>query len=147
MSSSTMFVLPEFRDQRWCDRIRTSMDRGRRSAAEVVDGDYRVDVEARRASEVEMEDEALADVDATVRSACAQVARFFSLPLSHNEGPSLLRYDPGGFCGPHAARLRLASRRWPRRISVVLFLTTAVDGDGGTLPVYSGGRAIAPLDI
>src|SRR4051812_25176145 len=96
-----MFVLPEFRDRHWCERIRASMDRGRRSAAEIIDGDYRVDGEARRAWEVEVEDEALAEVDATVREACAGISRFFSIPLTHNEGPSLLRYERGGFYGLH----------------------------------------------
>src|SRR5438477_9692105 len=123
MSCSPMFVIPEFRDQRWCDRIRGAMDRGRRSAAEIVDGDYRVDGEARRAWEVEVEDDALAEVDATVHDACPRISRFFSIPLTHNEGPSLLRYERGGFYGPHVDCLADGSDEWPRRISVIVFLT------------------------
>ena len=123
------------------------MDRGRRSAAEILDGDYRVDSEARRAWEVEVEGEALADVDASVREACPRISKFFSIMLTHNEGPGFLRYEPEGFYGPHIDCFADGSDEWPRRISLVLFLTTAADGDGGTLRLYPGDGSGSPVDV
>ena len=142
-----MFVLAEFRDRPWCERIRASMDRGRRSAAEVLAGDFRIDGEARRAWEVEVDETTLAEVDATIREARPRISEVLSVALTHNEGPSLLRYEVGGFYGPHVDCLDDESDEWPRRISVIVFLTTAGDSDGGTLRLHPGDESAAPVDL
>src|SRR5207244_6418394 len=127
-----------------CARIRTAMDRGSISRAEIYADRYRVDEEARRAYDVEVDDETADEVQRAISAGRAQVAGFFGLTLSADEGPGFLRYTSGGFYAVHRDVLPDRDVEFPRRISVVLFLTTAREGcDGGSLRLYKP----EPLDI
>jgi len=138
-----MFVRPEFWDAAECRRIRAAMDRAPRSPAEIYADGFRVDEAARRAFDVDVDDALIEEVVRAIDAARPQVAAFFNVTLSGAEGPGFLRYEPGGFYGQH----RDVSPEWeqfPRRISVVVFLTTAgEDCEGGSLRLYGP----EPLDI
>jgi len=119
------------------------MDRAPRSPAEIYADGFRVDEAARRAFDVDVEDALIEEVVRAIDAARPQVAAFFNVTLSGAEGPGFLRYEPGGFYGEH----RDVSPEWeqfPRRISVVVFLTTAgEDCEGGSLRLYGA----EPVDI
>jgi hypothetical protein len=58
-----MFVHPEFFLASECERIRAAMDSAAASPAEIYHtDDYRIDVEARRAFEIEVADDIISDV-------------------------------------------------------------------------------------
>ena len=132
-----MFVRAEFWGAADCRRIRAAMDRAPRSPAEIYADGFRVDEAVRRAFDVDVEDAVVEEVQRAIDAARPQVAEFFDLPLSGAEGPGFLRYASGGFYGVH----RDVAPEWeefPRRISVVVFLTTAgEDCEGGALRVYN----------
>src|SRR5437867_7768510 len=100
-SFSMMFVLPEFWGPSHCIRIRTAMDRGRASQAEIYADGYRVDEEVRRAFEVDVDDEIVEEVQRAMDGARSKVAQCFDTQLVGEEGPGFLRYVPGGFYGVH----------------------------------------------
>jgi PKHD-type hydroxylase len=65
------------------------------------------------------------------------LARHFAIPLRSHEGPSLLRYQPGGFYEAHADRADDDGTQLApvlRRVSVVIFLNA--DYEGGALTLY-----------
>lgn len=152
---ASFLVIPDLLDPAACRRVRVAMDRGVAEPAEVLGAGVAVDRVARRASSIEVDAETLADVEAAIESARAAIASHFAAPLLAREGPSFLRYGPGGFYRRH--RDRAASAAWPdaarRRISVVIFLGTsraaAADrGDfgGGELALYPEGADGRPAD-
>jgi predicted 2-oxoglutarate/Fe(II)-dependent dioxygenase YbiX len=148
---SMTFVIPEFWDADMCARVRTAMDRGRASCAEIYSDGYCVDEDARRAFEIDVEGEAVDEVQRAIEATTTQVAQFFRMPLSGEEGPGFLRYACGGFYRVHRDVAPGWDDGFPRRISVVVFLTTAGAGcEGGALRLYTGSRgaaASAALDI
>jgi len=139
------FVIPEFWDRVNCARVRTAMDRGHASCAEIYDAGYQVDDAARRALEVDVDETMIDEVQRALDSIRGQVAQFFGTPLSGEEGPGFVRYASGGFYRVHRD-VAPGHDEFPRRISIVLFLTTAgVDFEGGALRLYGDStREIAP---
>jgi predicted 2-oxoglutarate/Fe(II)-dependent dioxygenase YbiX len=134
-----------------CRRIRAAMDRGAAAPAGILGEVVVEDEEARRAREVDLDEATLALAESVIENLRGPVERFFATRLGPREGVGALRYQPGGFYGPHRDRAHVGS--WPgaarRRIAVVLFLNTslAAAGDGefdeGLLRVYpSEGCAI-----
>jgi predicted 2-oxoglutarate/Fe(II)-dependent dioxygenase YbiX len=121
------------------------MDRGHASCAEIYAAGYRVDDTARRAFEVEVDETVIDEVQRALDSIRGQVAQFFGTPLSGEEGPGFVRYPCGGFYRAHCD-VAPGHEEFPRRISVVVFLTTAgVEFEGGTLRLYGRRtREIAP---
>jgi SM-20-related protein len=119
------------------------MDRAPRSPAEIYADGFRVDETARRAFDVDVEDAVVEEVQRAIDGARTQVAEFFDVQLSGTEGPGFLRYASGGFYGLH----RDVAPEWesfPRRISVVVFLSTSGEEcEGGSLRVYDP----EPVDI
>ena len=115
------------------------MDRGHASKAEIYAGGFRVDEEIRRACDIEVDDETVRDVQRALTRARSQVADYFQTTLAGQEGPGFLRYAAGGHYRVH----RDISPDWvtdfPRRISLVLFLTTA---DGSSVPGSGDGGAL-----
>ena len=57
-----MFVLREFWKPAACSRVRTAMDRGRGTAAEIYSEGYRVDENARRAFDVDVDPDTVEEV-------------------------------------------------------------------------------------
>jgi len=132
-----MFVRPEFWDAAECQRIRAAMDRAPRSPAEIYADGFRVDEAARRAFDVDVGDALIEEVERAIDAARPQVAAFFNVTLSGAEGPGFLRYAPGGFYGAHRDVAPEWEEQFPRRISVVVFLTTAGgECEGGSLRLY-----------
>src|SRR6267142_1347193 len=118
-----MFVRPDFWGAADCLRIRRAMDRGAPSPAEIYADGFRVDEATRRAFDVEVDAAVIEDVQRTIDAARLQVSEFFGIPLSRDEGPGFLRYMPGGFYRVHHDVAPGGDEEFPRRISVVVFLT------------------------
>jgi predicted 2-oxoglutarate/Fe(II)-dependent dioxygenase YbiX len=151
-----LFVRPAFLDDAACRRLRAAMDAGSAAAAEVIVDDYVVDEEVRRTLDVEVDDEAIREVERRLEGLRHELSAFFGETLTRTEGPAFLRYPTGGFYRAHHDRPDHSPDELPRRISIVLFLTTAEcpsgDGrcEGGSLRLYgmldpSGDSR--PLDI
>lgn len=135
------FVRAGFWDGDACARIRQAIDRGQLSPAEIYAGGYRVDEQARRTFEADVDPGVVREVEAALAGVRSTLSRFFGLPLVGSEGPGFLRYPPGGFYGAHRDCLPDAAEPFPRRISVVVFLTDAGAGsphgcEGGSLRLY-----------
>ena len=146
MAGSLMFVRPEFWLPSDCARIRAAMDSGAATPAEIVADDYRVDEEARRAFEVEVGDDVISEVQHAIGRIRPAIAEFFGIALHGDEGPGFLRYRIGGFYRRHLDFSPEWDERFPRRISVVVFLTSAGEQcEGGSLRVYLPEvREVAP---
>jgi len=87
--------------------------------------------------EVDVDSTTAEEVQRSIASVCALVARFFDISLSRDEGPGFLRYFAGGFYRRHCDVLSDGDEEFPRRISVVMFLTTAGEQcEGGSLRIY-----------
>jgi predicted 2-oxoglutarate/Fe(II)-dependent dioxygenase YbiX len=135
-----MFVLPEFWGLAECLRIREAMDRGRSSPAEIFADGFHVDEESRRAFDVEVDAAVVTEVQRAIDGIRPPVARFFDLTLGGEEGPGFLRYPRGGFYRVHRDVAPGCDDEFPRRISVVVFLTTAGEEcEGGSLRLYEPG--------
>ena len=111
------------------------MDRARLSPAEIYFDGYRVDEDARRAFDVDVDAALVDEVRRAIEARRSDVADFFHTALTGDEGPGFLRYTAGGFYRVHLDVA--AGWDFPRRISIVAFLTTAGQGcTGGVLRLY-----------
>ena len=141
MSSSRMFVLPDVLSSTACGRFRAAIDRSALSPAAILVDECRVDTAVRQTLEADVDAETIAEVETILAAVRPRVASFFSIPLVGAEGPGFLRYRAGGFYARHCDILESEEDAFPRRISVVLFLTTASTADrygtcdGGSLRV------------
>jgi len=146
MASSMLFVRPDFWLASDCMRIRAAMDAGAATLAEIVADDYRVDEEARRAFDVEVGDDVINEVQHAIGRIRPEIAEVFGIALRGDEGPGFLRYRIGGFYRRHLDFSPEWDERFPRRISVVVFLTSAGEQcEGGSLRVYLPEvREVAP---
>ena len=131
------FVRPDFCDASVCRRIRMAMEHGDASPAEVYADGYRLDDAARRSFDVEVRDDIVSHVQQAIDAMRPIVGRFFRVALSGEEGPGFLRYAAGGFYRRHCDVISDWVEDFPRRISVVVFLTTAGEEcQGGALRIY-----------
>ena len=140
-----VFAISGFCSQGACVHIRAAMDRGVASRAQIYADGYCVHEGVRRAFEVDVDETLIDEVQRALDSIRAQVAQFFGTPLSGEEGPGFVRYACGGFYRVHCD-VAPGQEEFPRRISIIVFLTTAgVEFEGGALRLY-GRRAheIAP---
>ena len=113
------------------------MDRARRTPAEIYADGYRVDRSTRRAFDVEISEDLLGEVQRAIDSIRPEAAHFFDLPLSGDEGPGFIRYTSGGFYRRHRDVAPGCDEEFPRRISVILAMSSAGEEcDGGALRVY-----------
>ena len=120
------------------------MELGEGTPAEVHADGFVVDREVRRTLEVDVDSTTAEEVERSITSVCQRVARFFGIPLSRGEGPGFLRYHTGGFYRRHCDVLSDSEEEFPRRISVVMFLTSAGEQcEGGALRIYQP----EPFDI
>ena len=111
-----MFVLHEFWKPAACSRVRAAMERGRATIAEVYADGYRV---------VDVDPDTVEEVQRDIDAVRPQVAQFFGIALSGEEGPGFLRYEHGGFYRRHCDVAADLNDSFPRRISIVVFLTSA----------------------
>lgn len=126
------------------------MDAGAASAADVLGAAIVHDEGARRALEIEVDEPMLRVAEEQLDLQRSALEAFFGIRLGDREGASLLRYDVGGFYGPHQDRADVPS--WPaavrRRIAVVLFLNSSRDVDpsgdftGGVLRIHADDGAV-----
>ena len=95
--------------------------------AEVLDSEIVVDDSVRRVSDVEVDPSTLAAVERKLERARAAIEAYHGLPIVGREGPSFLRYGPGGFYRRHCDQA--AEAAWPdavrRQVSVVIFLNSS----------------------
>jgi predicted 2-oxoglutarate/Fe(II)-dependent dioxygenase YbiX len=133
-----MFVLREFWKPAACSRVRAAMERGRGTIAEIYADGYRVDENTRRAFDVDVDADTVEEVQRDIDAVRSKVAQFFGMTLSGEEGPGFLRYEYGGFYRLHCDIAAGLDDSFPRRISIVVFLTSAGCGcEGGSLRLYT----------
>jgi predicted 2-oxoglutarate/Fe(II)-dependent dioxygenase YbiX len=149
-----MFVLRDAISPDACARLRAAIDRSTLTPAEIFADGFRVDPAVRRSCEADVDPNSIADVTRLLAGIRPQVSSFFAIPLSASEGPGFLRYVEGGFYASHRDVAGEAPLEFPRRISVVLFLTTNGSGvgccEGGALRLYTprgDGAEPIPVDI
>lgn len=132
------FALADFWTRVECRRLSAAMDHGRASRAEIYAGGYRVDPQVRRAFDIDLDDTTIDAVQHSIEAARSRIAQFFDVVLSANEGPGFLRYTPGDFYRVHCdVAPGWDDEDFPRRISVVVFLSSAgEDCEGGHLRLY-----------
>jgi len=120
-------LIPGFLDAATCRRLRDAMDRGAAIPAEVLGSEIVIDDSARRVSDVEVDRSTLAVVELKLESARAVIQAYHGLPIIEREGPSFLRYGPGGFYRRHCDQA--AEAAWPdaarRQVSLVIFLNSS----------------------
>jgi predicted 2-oxoglutarate/Fe(II)-dependent dioxygenase YbiX len=120
------------------------MERGHASPAEIYRDGYRIDEETRRACEVEIVTEILDEVQHAIDGIRPTMAELFGISLSGDEGPGFLRYVTGGLYRRHRDVAPGWDEEFPRRISIVLFLTTVGEQcEGGSLRLYRP----EPIDV
>jgi predicted 2-oxoglutarate/Fe(II)-dependent dioxygenase YbiX len=154
--SSGVLIRPQFLSAAQCARLRSAIDRGRAGSAEIYDNGYVVDEHVRKTYDVDVEPAIVGEVERALGGVRGEVSRFFGTTLTGTEGPGFLRYPPGGFYRAHRDRLENTGGEFSRRISVILFLSSAAAGpgdgrcEGGALRLYGvadPGDDAVPLDI
>jgi len=142
---SGIFIVADFRERQWCDRVRAAMERGEATPAEIHANGFVVDRQVRQTLEVDVDLAIAEEVECAIASVCPQVAQFFDICLSSAEGPGFLRYLAGGFYRRHCDVLSESDEEFPRRISVVMFLTSAGEQcEGGALRIYQPNMVDIP---
>jgi len=131
------------------------MDAGVSEPTEVLEDNIELVEEARRASHIEVPQEILGLIEACLDAPRDAIGAFFGKRLRSREGVSLLRYEPGGFYGPHVDQADVPS--WPdafdREVTVVLFLNSSRDRDaggtfgGGLLRLFPDDPDVPPIEI
>jgi predicted 2-oxoglutarate/Fe(II)-dependent dioxygenase YbiX len=155
VATADIFTVVNALDDATCRRIQASMDAGACQPAEVLHDTIDIEEYARRATEVEVVDDVVALVESCFDARRDAIAAFFGCSLQGREGVGFLRYESGGFYGPHVDRADVPS--WPdaalREITVVMFLNSSRDGDsagdftGGRLRLYPDGANADTRDI
>jgi predicted 2-oxoglutarate/Fe(II)-dependent dioxygenase YbiX len=155
MASADVFTVVNALDDATCRRIQASMDAGASQPAEVLHHTIDIEEYARRAIEVDVIDDVVALVESCLDARRDAIAAFFGRRLQRREGAGFLRYETGGFYGPHVDRADVPS--WPdaalREITVVMFLNSSRDADpageftGGRLRLYPDGANADGRDI
>jgi len=145
-----VFTVARVLDADCCRWVRAAMDAGQCRAAEVLDDD-----DGRHAVDVDVSDDVVAVVESCLDALREEVAAFFDSQLRGREGAGFLRYEAGGFYGPHVDRADTPS--WPdaarRAITIVLFLNSSRDANaggefsGGCLRLFPDGTSDAHVDI
>ncbi len=154
LAAARVLIVRDFLDAAACRAIQTAMDAGPTEPGEVLAAHgVTLDQDARRVSHVDIGADLGADIERRLDAWREAVSTFYEIPLSAREGPSFLRYDPGGFYGPHRDRGLVPS--WPevarRRIAVVAFLNSSrtvdphADFSGGALRLFADSGE--PVDV
>jgi len=146
-----VFTLDGALDADRCRWVRAAMDAAACRTAEVLDDRH----DGRRAMDVEVSDDVIAFVESCLDARREEIAAFFDTPLCGREGAGFLRYEAGGFYGPHVDRAETPS--WPdaarRAITIVLFLNSSREANasgefsGGCLRLFPDGTTGAHVDV
>jgi predicted 2-oxoglutarate/Fe(II)-dependent dioxygenase YbiX len=145
-----VFTVDEVLDAGRCRWVRAAMDAGAGEQAQVLnDGDGRL------AIDVDVSDDVIAIVESRLDAQRDRIAAFFRTTLHGREGAGFLRYEAGGYYGPHVDRAEMPS--WPdaarRAVTIVLFLNSSRDSDasgdfsGGCLRVFPSGLAESHVEV
>lgn len=150
-----LFTADDALDEATCKRIQRAMDAGSQEPAAVLHDAIDVAVGARRATDIEVADDVIAMVESCLDTHRDAIAAFFGVRLERREGCGFLRYEAGGFYGPHVDRADVPS--WPdaarRAITMVVFLNSssdaAPDGEfaGGCLRLFPHGLDAKSIDV
>jgi SM-20-related protein len=156
-----VFTCADVLDADACRWVRAAIDAGAREPAQLLaNGEAdstrpEDDHDGRRAIDVDVSDEVIAFVESRLDARHDEIAAFFHTTLCGREGAGFLRYEAGGFYGPHVDRADVPS--WPdaarRAVTIVLFLNSSRDVDpagefgGGRLRLFPGGLTAASVDI
>jgi predicted 2-oxoglutarate/Fe(II)-dependent dioxygenase YbiX len=145
-----VFTLDEILDADRCRWVRAAMDAAAGEQAQVLN-----DGGGRHAIDVDVSDEVIDFVESRLDAQRDRISAFFRMTLDGREGAGFLRYESGGFYGPHVDRAEMPS--WPdasrRAITIVLFLNSSREADasghfgGGCLRVFPGGDGERQFDI
>jgi len=151
-ASDRVYVCHDFLDAASCARLREEMEAASSEPAAVLTSGASA-AGGRFARYVDVSDRMVREVEGYLDDAEPGVAAFFGGPLGEREGTGFLRYDPGGFYGPH--RDRGDDADWPdaarRRVSTVVFLNSGGEAAGpggflgGTLRLFLDDAT--PVDI
>jgi predicted 2-oxoglutarate/Fe(II)-dependent dioxygenase YbiX len=132
-----ILMRPDFYDAVACAKVRHAMDQAHASPAEIYADGYRVDRATRDAFDVDISEDMLEEVQRAMNTILPDVARYFRIPLSGDEGPGFVRYVAGGFYRRHCDVESGWDEHFPRRISIVLVLSSVgEDCEGGALRLY-----------
>ena len=150
-----LFTADDVLDEATCKWIQRAMDAGSHAPAEVLHDAIDVEVATRRATDIEVGDEVIAMVESRLDAHREAIAAFFGVRLDGREGCGFLRYESGGFYGPHIDRADVPS--WPdaarRAITMILFLNSSSDADsdgefaGGCLRLFPHGLDAKSIDV
>lgn len=150
-----VFTAADAFDGEACRWIQAAMDNGVREPASVLRDSVDVEVETRRASDIEVGDDVIEYVECRLDAYRDAIGAFYGMRLRGREGSGFLRYESGGFYGPHVDRTDVPS--WPdaaqRAITMVVFLNSSsvVDADGeftgGCLRLFPRGFDAPSIDI
>ena len=150
-----LFTADDVLDEATCKWIQRAMDAGSHAPAEVLHDAIDVEVATRRATDIEVGDDVIAMVESRLDAHREAIAAFFGVRLDGREGCGFLRYDAGGFYGPHIDRADVPS--WPdaarRAITMVVFLNSSSDADvdgefaGGCLRLFPHGLDAKSIDV
>jgi predicted 2-oxoglutarate/Fe(II)-dependent dioxygenase YbiX len=150
-----LFIADHVLDETTCRWIQAAMDDGVQEPASVLSDSVDVEVESRRASEIDVGDDVIALVESRLDAHRDAIAAFYGLRLEGREGCGFLRYEAGGFYGPHVDRAEVPS--WPdaarRAITIVVFLNSSAeaqsDGEfsGGWLRLFPDGLDARSIDV
>jgi predicted 2-oxoglutarate/Fe(II)-dependent dioxygenase YbiX len=123
------------------------MAHGSATPSEIVGDGMHVDVGVRRSFDIEVDARTLQYLTELLAPASVMVERELGLAGLTFEGPGCLQYPPGGFYRPHRDVMPAAAgAEWPRRISLVLFVTGG-PAHGGELRLHHAAdrwRDVAP---
>jgi predicted 2-oxoglutarate/Fe(II)-dependent dioxygenase YbiX len=138
------FFRPGFLDPGTCRRLLEQSGGAAPAPARVFDAGPGavLNVTARKAWNIPLDD--IDELSRPIGALGVELAAHFQIPLRGHEGPTLLRYEPGGFYEPHVDRAGDDEAIAPsaRRVSVVIFLNTMSteprpgDYTGGALTFY-----------
>ena len=128
-----IFIAPDFWSAERCDSVRKAIERAELSRAEIFDNQYRVDESVRRTFEADVAPQIVGETEESIAAVRPRVAKFYATTLTGSEGAGFLRYSTGGFYRAHRDCLAVDDEEFPRRISVVLFVTAC---EGGALRIY-----------
>lgn len=136
---SRIVVRRDFASSAACERIAAAMALGSATPSEIVADGMRVDIGIRRSFDIEVDAGTLQYLSDLLAPASVMVERELGVAGLTFEGPGCLQYPPGAFYLPHRDVMPAAAgAEWPRRISLVLFVTGGLaDGvEGGELRIY-----------
>jgi predicted 2-oxoglutarate/Fe(II)-dependent dioxygenase YbiX len=148
-----VFRIRELWSAQVCFEIRAAMDRGSSAPAEIFADGFRLADDVRRSFDVEVDAATVEVVQQSIDALRPRISAHFGVELVASEGPGFVRYPTGGYFRVHRDVTPALAADYPRRIALVIFLTTATrdpradECAGGVLRVYHDRPGAAGVDI